>query len=424
MADKITLVRGMKDIHPEEMGRWLKLEATARQVFARYGYFEFRSPILEKLDLFVRGVGETTDIVEKEMYAFKDTGDEMVALRPEGTASVVRAFIESGGSIKHPEWNVFYIGPMFRRERPQKGRYRQFHQIGIESFGSPSAGVDAEQIKILWVLVNELGIKGPRFGVNSLGCNVCRPVYRKKLIGFFEPHREALCENCKRRFAVNPLRILDCKEESCKAISKNAPLMMDNLCGECSEHFDTLKRSLNHLGLHEDEQYYINPHIVRGLDYYDRTAFELLADDERLGSQNAIAGGGRYDNLVETLGGQKTPAVGWALGSERMISLIDADDKKSGVTVYVAAFKEAYDRAIEICEKLRERNINTTMSYDEKSLKTQMKRANRLGARFVAILGMDELENGKITLKNLETSEQILYNVEEIFDILQKSASS
>ncbi|GAB4296122.1 MAG: histidine--tRNA ligase [Myxococcota bacterium] len=422
MSDKktISLVRGMKDLHPEEMGKWRKLEGTARKIFRRYGYAEFRSPILERLELFARGVGETTDIVEKEMYAFQDADGESLALRPEGTASVVRAFIESGGLIAHPEWRVYYIGPMFRRERPQKGRYRQFHQIGVEAFGSPSAGVDAEQIKILWLVAEELGVKNARFGVNSLGCPVCRPGYREKLVSYFAKKTSDLCENCNRRLSINPLRILDCKEEACKVASKSAPLMIDNLCDDCKTHFDELKRSLEYLGLREDKEFGINPYIVRGLDYYNRTAFELIAEDKRLGSQSSLAGGGRYDGLVETLGGKPTPAVGWALGCERLISLIDDGGKTGEVEVFVAAFPKTLGKAVEIAEGIRASGVAAVVEYEPRGLKAQLKRAARLEAKFVLILGENELSLGKIELKSLETGLQVSYNIGDIEGLIKE----
>ncbi|MGB8931274.1 MAG: histidine--tRNA ligase, partial [Anaeromyxobacteraceae bacterium] len=312
---KINGVKGMNDVLPGDVSRWQEMEGTAREVFALYGYREVRTPVVEHHALFARGVGEATDIVNKEMYVFEDKGEDLLCLRPEGTAGTVRAFIEHGAHVEGPQkW--FYMGPMFRRERPQKGRYRQFHQIGCEAFGVAEPAIDAEQIALLDDYFARLGVKA-QLKLNTVGDASCRPAYLAELKGWLEGRKKELCADCNERIERNPLRVLDCKVPTCQPILEQAPRLLERLCDGCAAHFGAVKGALDALGV----EYAIDSRLVRGLDYYVRTAFEFTSD--ALGSQSAVAGGGRYDRLVETLGGQATPGIGFALGEERLALILE-----------------------------------------------------------------------------------------------------
>jgi histidyl-tRNA synthetase len=401
----IKAVRGVKDILPPEAEEWYYIEEKARDIFRKFGYREIRLPIFEETSLFVRSIGETTDIVEKEMYTFKDRKGRSLTLRPEATASVVRAYLEHKSYLKEPLSKLYYMGPMFRSERPQAGRYRQFHQIGTEIMGSSNPALDGETIFLAVSLLEELGLKDLEVQVNSLGCADCRGIYKKELEKYFKGMREKLCSDCRERLLRNPLRILDCKEEKCREYAQKAPSREKYLCGDCSEHFRKVRGYLGQLKV----AYLLNPHLVRGLDYYTRTAFEIV--DRHLGAQNALCGGGRYDNLIEELGGPSLPAVGFSLGLERVaLSLkeqkVEVPDL-SGLDVYLANLGEgAFEKSFELAQALRKKGLITRLNYGEKSLKAQLKAADRLKAKYTVILGEDELKKGVALIRNMEKSTQ------------------
>lgn len=411
-------VKGFRDIFGDDIRYWHLIEDSFKKLFPTFGYEEIKLPILEKTELFVRGIGDTTDIVEKEMFTFKDRDGSYLSLRPEGTASVVRAFIENKLYDPPAIRKYYYYGPMFRRERPQKGRFRQFYQIGIEAFGSESPLLDAEIIFLLYKFLNDFGLKDfLRMEINSIGCPECRPKYRDKLIQYFKNNYEDLCEDCKRRLEKNPLRILDCKVESCKVIVKDAPVILDNLCDVCENHFEKLKSYLNQFGV----EYNVNPYIVRGLDYYVRTAFEMVTD--KLGASSAVGAGGRYDGLIKELGGPDIPGIGFAIGVDRLVELIKMKNelKKDEVDIYIITFEEYTEVGINISKELRGAGFKVNLGYDLGSIKSEMKKANRLNSRYVLIIGDDEISSGKFTLKDMNSGEQFKINRDEIIKFLQKN---
>ena len=398
-----TAPKGTFDILPADARRWQWLEATFRRFCDRYGFGEIRTPIFESTELFARGVGEDTDIVSKQMYSFKTRGDDALTLRPEGTAPTVRAVIEhsllaTGGVLK-----LYYAGPIFRYEAPQKGRYRQFHQVGVEAFGAAGPEIDAEILAFAHELLQAIGIHEAVLELNSVGCPECRPRYRDALRNALSGARTALCVDCQRRYETAPLRILDCKVESCRNLTAGVPVILDVLCDACKAHLRGVEESLGALGV----PYRVNPHIVRGLDYYTRTAFEFIAGN--LGAQNTVLAGGRYDGLVEELGGPSTPAIGFAAGIERL--LMSAGDNvplpEQAGPLYLAMLGDAARRAgLPLAHSLRQAGIPLAMDYNARSLKAQMREANRLGARFALILGEDELARGEATLRNMGDSTQ------------------
>jgi histidyl-tRNA synthetase len=397
----MTAIRGFNDILPAESETFSYIEEEARRIFSSYGYSEIRIPIMEKTALFSRSIGETTDIVEKEMYTFTDRRGESVTLRPEGTAPVVRAFIEHRLYNVSPVTKLFYFGPMFRYERPQRGRYRQFYQIGAEVLGDASARMDAEVLEMVSTLFTKLGVKGATLQINSMGDAECRPAYKEKLKGFLGGREEKLCNNCVRRIKVNPLRALDCKTPGCIEATKDAPSILDSLCKDCSAHFESLKGHIEKLGVGTE----VNPRMVRGLDYYTRTSFEITA--RGLGSQNAIAAGGRYDRLVKEFGGPDTPCIGFAIGVERVALLIkNKGMEKRPLIAFIAMGEEAEERSSNIVDMLREKDLRVSADYGSGSLKSRMKRADRIGARFTIILGEDELAEGVVTVKDMVSGEQ------------------
>ncbi|WP_242396135.1 histidine--tRNA ligase [Anaeromyxobacter oryzisoli] len=396
---KIAGVKGMNDVLPADMGRWHEMEAVAREVFALYGYREVRTPAVEHAQLFARGVGEATDIVNKEMYVFEDKGEELLALRPEGTAGTVRAFIEHGAYVEGPQkW--FYMGPMFRRERPQKGRYRQFHQIGCEAFGIAEPFIDAEQIALLADYFARLGVTAT-LKLNSVGDPECRPAYLAELKGYLSGHRDALCADCRDRIERNPLRVLDCKVESCQPVLEQAPRLLEHLCEGCRTHFDQVKGALDALGI----AYTLDTRLVRGLDYYVRTAYEFTSD--ALGSQSAVAGGGRYDRLVETLGGPPTPGIGFALGQERLAMILEkvgrAAPERRPAVFFVSADAAGALEGLRRAAELRRVGIACDLDPRGGKMKAQFKQAERVGARFAVVLGGNEVQTGQAKLKDLET---------------------
>jgi histidyl-tRNA synthetase len=400
---KITSVRGFKDILPEEAGKWQYVERIAREIFSDFGVQEIRIPVLEKTDLFKRGIGEATDIVEKEMYTFLDRGNEYLTLRPEATASVIRAYIEHHIYETVPSAKLFTIGPMFRRERPQKGRFRQFHQINVEFIGQEDPRVDAEVIFILIHYLKAVGLDNLNLEINSLGCAECRPRFRKEVTDFLMGSEDSLCQDCRRRLTTNPLRVFDCKVESCKDILSDAPVIVNFLCSECHQHFEDVKTLLKNLDISFD----VNTKMVRGLDYYTRTAFEITT--ESLGSQNAVTGGGRYDGLVKQLGGPDIPGVGFAIGCERLISMIPKKDEEfqEHPHIFIAALGDkAQEFSFLLCNSLRKIGIRTEMDFAGKNLKSQMKQSDKLNCNYTLIIGERELEEKRALLRNMETKSQ------------------
>lgn len=399
---KLTALNGFKDILPADIALWRRIETAAREVFARFQFSEIRLPLLEKTELFARSIGEATDIVEKEMYSFVEKG---VTMRPEATASLIRAYIEHGLYAQRPIQRLFTIGPMFRHERPQLGRLRQFHQLNVEMLGAENPRADAEVMAMGSMLLQELGIS-VSLEVNSLGCRECRPLFRQRLLAFLDARIEHLCEDCKRRRTTNPLRVLDCKNPACRAQVAEAPAILENLCPDCETHFATVRSCLDRLGV----RYSLNKFMVRGLDYYCRTTFEFITGD--LGSQAAVGGGGRYDGLVEQLGGPKnTPGIGFAMGIERLVLLLQQqrseESKRLELDIFVAGLGAA---ASEVCfdlvHELRRIGLRAGMDHDGKSLKSQMKQADKAGSAHVLMVGEDELAAGSGLIRNMATQEQ------------------
>jgi len=397
----ITGIKGFNDILPGEVRKWQHVEQTARKVFELYGFSEIRVPVLEKTELFARSIGDATDIVEKEMYSFTDKGGNNITLRPEGTAGVIRSFIEHKLHAADSVAKLYYMGQMFRYERPQKGRYRQFHQIGVEVAGVADPKIDAQVLTMLCHFFSELGLDEPRLQINSLGCHECRPEYRRKLREFLSGRLDRLCDDCKRRYETNPLRALDCKSAGCKEATEGAPSVLDHLCEGCAEHFAATRRHLEAAGT----GYEINPRMVRGLDYYTRTTFELVTG--LLGSQSAVAAGGRYDRLIEELGGPAIPGIGFALGVERVVLLLDREGYATRPDLFIASHGgPAGDEAFRLMCRLQRLGVSVEMDYEGKSLKSQMRRADKFNARFTLIIGEDELAGGKAAVKNMDLGVQ------------------
>jgi histidyl-tRNA synthetase len=397
----IPAVKGFRDVLPEESRRWLALEEAAERVFSRYGFGEIRLPVLERTELFARSLGETTDIVEKEMYSFADRDDTGLTLRPEATAGVVRAYLENGLAQSDPSARLFYRGAMFRRERPQRGRYRQFHQIGAEVFGRDDALADAELLVMLTRYLGEVGARDTRLDVNSVGDATCRPVYRERLREFASAHLAALCPDCHRRLERNPLRILDCKVEGCRDVVARAPVMLQSLCDACRVHFDEVRLLLDQ----ERVAYTLNLRLVRGLDYYCRTAFEVVSGG--IGAQDAVAGGGRYDGLVAALGGPSVPGIGFAIGVERLaaIASMSEGDRPAAAAVVLPLDARAVGPALALSTGLRDQGIAVWLEAAGRSLKAMLRAADRRGARLAVILGEDELRAGRATIRDLERHE-------------------
>jgi histidyl-tRNA synthetase len=413
--------RGTYDILPGDTERWQWLEARFKAVIQRAGYQEIRLPIFEHTELFKRGVGETTDIVNKEMYTFLDKSERSLTLRPEGTAGVVRAYLHHGLSRKTPPVKLWYIGPMFRYERVQTGRQRQFHQIGVEAFGSAGPAIDAESIVLAVDCLQAIGLTNIKVHLNSIGCINCRPVFRQKLKDAIAPHLSELCEDCKERFERNPLRMLDCKHEHCQSFYKDLPTSLDNLDAECRDHFQGLLALLATAGVEP----VINHRLVRGLDYYGRTVFELISDDERLGAQSTVGAGGRYDYLVESLGGDPTPAVGWAFGLERL-SLLAGQSDAGNLTAFIVS--DNTEAAFRLLIELRRSGVAADMDYPPAGAKTrawkrQLEKASKTGARFALLLGEQELKDSTVTVKLLAKQTQETISMQELIGYLQKSAS-
>ena len=398
--------RGMEDILPPKSGAMRRLEDSARKILAAYGYEEIILPVVEQAELYLRSIGEETDIVQKEMFLLEDKGGRILALRPEATAGVARAFVEHGLDCAGLPVKLFYVGPMFRHERPQAGRYRQFHQLGVELIGPAGPEADAETILLVTEILGEAGIP-VELRLNTVGDALCRPSYLERLVAFLESRSDDLCEDCRRRMIRNPLRVLDCKEEGCREVLREAPLIHEYLCQDCRSHWEGLLDLLGQLGMKPT----VDPLLVRGLDYYTRTVYELISPE--LGAQNAVAAGGRYDDLIEEVGGRRTPAVGFSLGMERALLLV-RDGGRSRTGVYVISQAESARReAFLLGAEFRRRGLRAEVDVMGRSFRAQLREADRRGFRYAAILGEDELEGGFLTLKDLESGEQRRISREE-----------
>lgn len=414
--------RGTNDIMPGEVEKWRYLEGVVREMCRLYNYAEIRTPIFEHTELFQRGVGETTDIVEKEMYTFNDRGDRSITLRPEGTASTVRAYLEHKRYGQAQPQKFFYIGPMFRYDRPQAGRFRQFHQFGVEVLGTQEPALDAEVIMVAVHLLQKLGLNDLEVHLNSIGCPSCRQAHREQLTAFLAEKLEGLCTDCRSRFARNPLRILDCKNPRCKELTAGAPTMLDCLCDDCSDHFAAVRRCLEIL----DIKYTIDPGLVRGLDYYTKTVFEIMYSG--LGAQSTVCGGGRYDGLVAECGGPDTPGIGFAMGLERVLLTLEksgiALPVKQQLDVFIATLGEgAKTAAFKLLYALRERGLAAEQDYLGRSLKAQMKYADKFNVHKVVILGENELANGIVPVRDMTTGDQTEVKLDELVEYLADAKS-
>jgi len=412
---KFSALKGVQDIMPPDIFIWQRIEASAKKIFHNYGFQEIRLPIIESTDIFIRSIGETSDIVGKEMYTFPDKANRSVTLRPEGTAPAVRCYVEHNLNTLPSPQKFFYTGPMFRYERPQKGRFRQFYQIGVEAFGSAEPSQDAEIIVMLKKFLEQIGIRELNFEINSIGDEACRPSYRNALLAFFGGRIKEFCPDCQNRYLANPLRILDCKVERCVELRQGAPAMTDYLCNDCRKHFDELLLMLQIMNV----RYTINPNLVRGLDYYTRTAFEVTS--EHLGAQKAVAAGGRYDGLVKEFGGPDTPAIGFAIGMERLSALLKetSEEQLPGPKAFIATLgKQAEIEGFRIAEALRTEGHHVEQNYGGASLKSQLRKADRIGAEFAIIIGDNELKAGEVQWKNLRKGGQGSVEINNIPSIL------
>ncbi|NLK21100.1 MAG: histidine--tRNA ligase [Epulopiscium sp.] len=409
--------RGTKDFFGDEIKAWQEAENNIRNLCSDFGYQEIRTPIFEHTELFQRGVGETTDIVQKEMYSFQDKKGRNITLKPEGTAGAVRSYLEQKMYANAQPTRLYYITPAFRYEKPQAGRMRQFHQFGIEMLGAESPTADVEVITVAAELLARMGISKVKLHINSLGGPSCRKNYNEKLRTYLGENLNTLCSTCQERFEKNPLRVLDCKNETCKQIVSKAPTVLETLGEECRGHFETVKSLLHEIGI----EYTVDPGIVRGLDYYTRTVFEFISTD--IGAQGTICGGGRYNNLVEELGGSPTPAVGFAVGLERLMMVIEAENGKKDYLqkkdIFIGSIGDvAKLKAHSLVYKLRKEGISAEADHFNKSVKAQMKYADKIGAKYSMILGDDEINTGKAVIKNMQTKEQIEVEISNIVSIL------
>ncbi len=398
----IKAVRGVHDILPPDAPRWQRVEAAARQVFEAYGYGEIRPPLFERTELFARGIGEVTDIVQKEMYTFEDRSGESLTLRPEATASVLRAYVEHGLHVQPKPVRLYTIGPMFRYERPQAGRYRQFHQLNLEAIGEVHPALDAEVIAVLMELFQKLGLADKLLlALNSIGDQACRPAYRAQLVAYLRRHAAALCQECRERTERNPLRVLDCKKPDCQPVLDKAPSILEALCRECDEHFARVRQYLDAMKL----PYQVTPRLVRGFDYYVRTTFELLTAE--LGAQNAVAGGGRYDGLVELLGGPPDPAIGFAVGMERVVLLLPPDlHDAHPLALLIPLGDAALLRLLPVAQALRNRGLPVEVGYGVRKLGNELDRANRLRVPYAVIVGESELQKSEALIKDMSSGTQ------------------
>lgn len=409
-------VKGTQDVLPANSYKNHFLENTLLDIAGNFGFKEIRTPVFEHTELFSRGVGDTTDVVQKEMYTFEDKGGRSITLRPEGTAGAARAFLEHGLFNESLPQKVCYVTSCYRYEKPQAGRYREFHQFGVECFGTQSAAADAELISLANEIFSFLGINELNLEINSIGCPKCRAEYHKALKTYFESYKEELCGTCLDRLDRNPMRILDCKSPICSNIAKDAPVMLEYLCDDCKEHFEKVKKYLDALGI----VYHVNPQIVRGLDYYTKTVFEFVSTNEKTKGL-VCGGGGRYDGLIEELGGAHTPSLGFAIGLERLLSVMDAleieipEDKKC--ELYIASIgDDASLKAAELCADLRSEGISAQFDIAGRSVKAQMKYANKIGAKYTCVIGDDDIEKGEVSVKDMQSGEQQVVSLKNFTD--------
>ena len=416
MKKQISAIKGTKDILPREAKKWQRVESVTKRVLELYAYKEIRTPIFEATELFEKGTGQTTDIVIKEMYTFKDKAGRSLTLRPEYTPSVVRSIIENRLYLQPEPLRFYYIGPMFRYDKPQKGRYRQFHQVDIEVFGEEDPALDAEIVEMANYLLKELKVTDTKNLVNSVGCKKCRPSYIKDLRSHAEEVRHDLCPDCKRKVELNPLRIFDCKIETCREAAKTFPKITDYLCQECEDHFNRFCDYLVFYGI----EYKVEPRLVRGIDYYTKTTFEIVSS--KLGAQNALIGGGRYDNMMKDFGGPDLCAIGFAMGLERLISVVPFTEEK-GEFLYLAYLGDEFKRAgMKAVQFLRKESVECLIEYKERSIKSQISRANKLGASWILIIGEEEIKEGKYKLKNMASGLQVEGTQDEILKIIRESS--
>lgn len=404
-------IKGTKDVLPKDVHKNQYIEATALDIASKFGYKEIRTPVFEHTELFQRGVGDTTDVVQKEMYTFDDKGGRSITLRPEGTAGAVRSYLENGLCNEALPQKVCYLISCYRYEKPQAGRLREFHQFGVECFGSASPLADAEIIALAKSLFDTLGVKDLSLEINSIGCPTCRAEYHKALKKYFSSRKDELCDTCKSRLDRNPMRILDCKSPICHEIAEGAPVVIDYLCDECKEHFENVQKYLKAQNI----EYTINPQIVRGLDYYTKTVFEFVSNS--IGAQGTVCGGGRYDGLVEELGGQHTPSLGFAMGIERLMLLMEAQgcefpDAEKPDLFIVALGEKATLKAVEIAKDMREEGFSALLDLNQRSVRAQMKYADKLGAKFNVVIGDNEVEAKTAKLKNMQTGEETGINLD------------
>lgn len=413
----VNIPKGTKDVLPEDSYKWHYVENTVREVSKIFGIKEIRTPTFEHTELFLRGVGDTTDIVNKEMYTFEDKGKRSITLKPEGTAGVARAFIENGLISQAMPLKMYYITPVFRYERPQAGRLREHHQFGIEFYGAKGPDIDAEVILTAYTVLRRLGLS-VALNINSMGCKECRKNYNQALKEFYKDKLDNMCPTCRERYEKNPLRIIDCKEEACKKINENAPKITDYLCDECQTHFDGLKSRLDLVGL----SYTVNPRIVRGLDYYTKTVFEFVTT--ALGSQGTVCGGGRYDNLVEQIGGASVPGIGFGMGLERVLMLMEAEGVEipndESVTVFFASMGDkANAKAFELCYALRTKGVSAETDHIGRSFKSQFKYADKIKAKYVIALGDNEIESGECKVKNMADGQETAVKISDILNFFK-----
>lgn len=411
--------RGTKDVLPKESHKWQYLEKLFRDICKRFGYKELRTPTFEATKLFERSVGETTDVVQKEMYTFEDKGGRSITLKPEGTAPAARLYVENKLYADPQPIKTFYITPVFRYERPQKGRLREHHQFGVEVYGSENPSVDAEVISIIDSLYKELNISNVELHINSIGCPKCRKEYNDALKSYLEKRLDNLCSTCQGRFDTNPMRILDCKNDKCQEEVKDAPLMIDYLCEECEEHFNSVKKNLELLEI----DYIVDPRIVRGLDYYTKTAFEFISKE--IGAKSTVCGGGRYDGLVEEIGGPKTPAIGFGMGIERLLLTLENNDiqipEDNGLDIFIVTIGEKpRNEAIKLLRKLREANISSDLDHLDRSIKAQFKYSNKIDSTYSIVIGEDEINKDVVTLKNMKNGEQQEIKLSQIIQHLKQ----
>ena len=420
MAVKIAAPKGVKDVLPSESYKWHYVENSIRDICALYGFNEVRTPTFEHTELFLRGVGDTTDVVQKEMYTFEDKGGRSITLRPEGTAGAARCFIEHGLAGGPQPVKMYYLPlSVFRYENPQAGRLREHHQFGVEMFGAKEPTADAEVILLALNVIKRMGINNLSLNINSIGCPKCRPEYNKALVAYFEEHKSELCPTCLERLYKNPLRILDCKEDKCKTVAKDAPLITENLCEECKDHFSELQALLGTAGV----EFKINPFIVRGLDYYTKTVFEIISNE--IGAQGTVCGGGRYDGLIKQVGGPEMPGVGFGMGIERLLMVMEGSGAgfpdAPTTDVFIATMgAEARSAGFKLMQELRAAGISADIDHAARSLKAQFKYADKLGAKKVLVLGGDELLSGKAQLRDMENSTQSEILLEDTVRELKK----